>query len=84
MQLLAFEEYGEEDSTELRGRLEEIRVEMEYPCSAHMVEGRHSWFWTISSLGIWSLRLCKGLNIFKILYKSTLTPDATQLVWSHS
>ncbi|KAJ6655472.1 hypothetical protein lerEdw1_005173 [Lerista edwardsae] len=36
VQLLVFEEYGEEDSTELRGRLEEIRIEMEYPCFAQL------------------------------------------------
>lgn len=31
MQLSVFEEYGEEDSVELRNRLEDIRIEMEYP-----------------------------------------------------
>ncbi|KAJ7338058.1 hypothetical protein JRQ81_010585 [Phrynocephalus forsythii] len=31
VQLQAFEEYGEEDSADLRGRLEDIRIEMEYP-----------------------------------------------------
>uniref|UniRef100_A0A8C6X8U5 Diaphanous related formin 1 n=1 Tax=Naja naja TaxID=35670 RepID=A0A8C6X8U5_NAJNA len=31
LQLQVFEEYGEEDSAELRGRLEDIRIEMEYP-----------------------------------------------------
>uniref|UniRef100_A0A8D2LK38 Diaphanous related formin 1 n=1 Tax=Varanus komodoensis TaxID=61221 RepID=A0A8D2LK38_VARKO len=34
VQLQAFEEYGEEDSTELRARLEDVRVEMEYPSFA--------------------------------------------------
>ncbi|KAL8194407.1 UNVERIFIED_CONTAM: Protein diaphanous 1 [Gekko kuhli] len=33
VQLSVFEEYGEEDSAELRSRLEDIRIEMEYPSS---------------------------------------------------
>uniref|UniRef100_A0A8D0HFY2 Diaphanous related formin 1 n=1 Tax=Sphenodon punctatus TaxID=8508 RepID=A0A8D0HFY2_SPHPU len=39
VQMSVFEEHGEEDSDELRSRLEDIRIEMEYPSSARWTAG---------------------------------------------
>uniref|UniRef100_A0A8C3XKR1 Diaphanous related formin 1 n=1 Tax=Chelydra serpentina TaxID=8475 RepID=A0A8C3XKR1_CHESE len=37
VQLSVFEEHGEEDSEDLRSRLEDIRIEMEYPSAAYWI-----------------------------------------------
>lgn len=50
VQLNVFDEQGEEDSYDLKGRLDDIRMEMEYPFTDWVEDTRHSVAFSCRSL----------------------------------